>query len=225
MTKKIDMVGKKFGRWTVASKAQTPDGKKSLGAYWNCVCDCGVQKVVYGTTLRVGDSQSCGCLKAEKASESMRAMRIKESGTIEDRFFSRFVKTENGCWQWRAHTDKDGYGILPGDKKNTRAHRLSYELHNGQIPKGMVVCHKCDNPGCVNPDHLFVGTTKDNNIDALQKRRNYVGEINGRAKLNAAQVLEIRDSSESGQALADKYGVSKTLVNGIKRGNGWLHLD
>jgi len=217
----IDMVGLKYHRWTVLSKAEKPVGVNQTGTFWNCKCDCNNQRVVYGTTLRSGASQSCGCVRSETSSKFMKSMRLQQAGTIEDRFFSRFVKLENGCWQWKAHTDKDGYGILPGDKKNTRSHRLSYELHIGEIPKDMIVCHKCDNPGCVNPEHLFVGTPKDNAQDALNKKRHYLGEKNGRSKLTFENVQEILISKMNGEQLAKRFGVSRATINNVRRGTTW----
>lgn len=217
----IEMTGLKFNRWTVLSEAIKPEQAKQTGKFWNCICECGTTQVVYGSTIRSGGSKSCGCLKAEKSSIAMKTMRIRQAGTLHDRFFSRFVKLDNGCWQWRAHTDKDGYGVLPGDRKNTRAHRLSYEIHKGSIPDGLIVCHHCDNPGCVNPAHLFIGTTKDNAQDALRKKRNYVGEKNGRSKLTEQNVKEILNSCLNGQQLADKFGVSRSTINNVRRGDTW----
>lgn len=220
----IDLTGQKFYRWTVMSKAEKPEGAKQTGNFWNCVCECGIHRVVYGTTVKNGKSKSCGCLKSEVNSTMMKVMRLKQSGTLEQRFFSRFAKLKNGCWQWRAHTDKDGYGVLPGDSKNTRAHRFSYEFHKGKIPDGMVVCHSCDNPGCVNPEHLFTGTTKDNAQDALKKQRHYVGEKNGRSKLTEQQVKNILVSPLNGPELAEMYGVDRATINSIKRRSTWKHL-
>jgi hypothetical protein len=217
----INMIGFKANRWTVVSEASKPSGAKQTGKFWNCICECGVEKVVYGETIRSGRSRSCGCLKAEKSSSSMKQMRLSQSGSLRDRFFSRFVKLDNGCWQWRSHTDKDGYGVLPGTRKNIRAHRLSYEIHTGSIPDEMLVCHHCDNPGCVNPDHLFVGTQKDNALDALNKGRHYIGEKNGRAKLTKENVNEILTSSMNGRQLAARFGVSKSTINNVRRGATW----
>lgn len=217
----IDMVGKQFNRWSVLREAAKPEGSTQTGKFFACVCECGTEKVVYGITLRNGHSKSCGCHKAELNAMRMKEMRLKQSGTIEERFFSRFVKLENGCWQWRAHTDKDGYGVLPGDRRNIRAHRFSYERHIGEIPQGLIVCHKCDNPGCVNPDHLFVGTAKDNAQDALQKGRHYAGEKNGRSKLTDNDVLIIQKSTLSGPDLARHFGVNRSTINRIKRGKSW----
>ena len=217
----IEMIGFQNNRWTVVSEAKKPTESTATGKFWNCVCECGTNKVVYGVTLRSGASKSCGCLKAERSAINMRKMRLQKCGSLMDRFFSRFVQLANGCWQWRSHTDKDGYGLLPGNGRATRAHRLSYEIHNGKILDGLIICHRCDNPGCVNPDHLFVGTQKDNAQDALKKRRHYVGEKNGRSKLTKEIVKEILHSSLSSQQLADKFGVTKRTINNAKRGKSW----
>lgn len=218
---KIDMTGLKINRWTVLSKANKPIQAKQSGLFWNCLCDCGNEVVVYGNSIRKGKSKSCGCLKAEKSSLVMKEMRLKKSGSLTERFFSRFVELDNGCWQWKAHTDKDGYGYLPGDKKNIRAHRFSYEIHKGEIPDKMIICHHCDNPGCVNPNHLFVGTQKDNAQDALKKERNYIGEKNGRSKLTLEDVKEIILSDLNFKQLAKKFGVSNSTINSIKLGKTW----
>lgn len=217
----INMIGFTSYRWTVLSEAQKPAKATQTGKFWNCICECGTERVVYGETIRSGSSKSCGCFKAEKSAIAMKEMRLCQSGSLRDRFFSRFAKLENGCWQWRAHTDKDGYGILPGTNKNTRSHRLSYEIHIGEIPEGLIVCHHCDNPGCVNPNHLFVGTPKDNANDALQKGRHYIGEKNGRSKLTAENIKQILSSTMSGQQLANKFGVTRSTINNVRKGVTW----
>lgn len=217
----IDLTGLKFNRWTVVSEASKLAGAKQTGKFWNCVCECGTKRVVYGETIRSGRSKSCGCLKAEKSSIAMKAMRLRQSGSLQYRFFSRLVKLDNGCWQWRSHTDKDGYGILQSAHRNIRAHRLSYEIHKGAIPEGMIVCHHCDNQGCVNPDHLFVGTQKDNAQDALRKGRHYVGEKNGRSKLTEKNIKKILTSELNDQQLADKFGVTRSTISSVRRGDSW----
>ncbi len=77
----------------------------------------------------------------------------------------------SGCWLWTAYVDRDGYGNITINRKPTPAHRASWELFKGTIPKGLLVCHKCDTPACVNPDHLFLGTHKDNIRDSFAKGR------------------------------------------------------
>jgi len=88
-----------------------------------------------------------------------------------DYFETKFDKTENGCWLWKQARDKDGYGSFKFKRKVYRAHRFSYMLYKGEIPDGMMVLHKCDIPNCINPEHLFLGTAKDNAQDAAKKGR------------------------------------------------------
>jgi len=94
--------------------------------------------------------------------------------SIEEKFWSKVTKTD-GCWMWGGVKTLKGYGIIRVggrvDPKNLRAHRISWLLHNGPVPRGLMVCHHCDNPSCVRPDHLFVGTAVDNVHDSIKKGR------------------------------------------------------
>lgn len=142
------------------------------------------------------------------------------------------VNTVSGCWEWNG-SKRRGYGRTTagsrtdGTRRTVSAHRLSYELHNGAIPDGYEVCHKCDNPSCINPDHLFVGTRQDNIDDRERKGRNvvFVGEEQPRTKLTKKAVKDARweraYKGTSFQALANKYGVSKKTMQNAINGVTW----
>ena len=141
-------------------------------------------------------------------------------GTIRERFEAKVWKTK-GCWLWTACRIRHGYGMLSVFGKMRPAHRMSWVLHRGSIPEGMLVCHSCDNPGCVNPAHLFLGTQKDNIADCLAKGRM------GR-KLNAGDVREIRAAIAGGQtqvSQAKKYGVNKVTICRIIHKTLWGHVE
>ena len=116
-----------------------------------------------------------------------------------------------GCWEWNRAIDPNGYGAARNDRK-IGAHRLSYEEFIGPIPKGMNICHSCDNTKCVNPDHLWVGTQKENIHDGLKK-----GRINRRYKVSEEDVKDICSSKESALSLAKKYKISWGYVYVIKK--------
>jgi hypothetical protein len=105
-----------------------------------------------------------------------------------------------------------------------RAHRVSWRLHYGEIPEGLVVCHKCDNPSCVRPNHLFLGTNKENQVDMVLKGRGRIGVKNGRSKLTEEQVIELKESKLQTKHLMTQYGVNGATVRKIKRGILWSHL-
>lgn len=137
-------------------------------------------------------------------------------------FEEKYIPEPNsGCWLWTSYWDNKGYGIMSYGRK---AHRESFELYVGPIPDGYYVCHKCDTPCCVNPNHLFIGTTQENTKDRHSKGRSARGERSGPAKLTEEQVREIRISKESSRSLCKKYGVSYGLIGHIRRGRVWTHV-
>lgn len=134
---------------------------------------------------------------------------------------------ENGCWIWTGARFKSGYGLFEINCKRWRAHRFSYQHYVGNIG-GLHVLHRCDNPPCVNPDHLFLGSPKDNAIDRTEKSRSnfqkMVGELNVNSKLNSDAVREIRSSGRGSADLAREFGVSRVTVNLVKKGKIWRHV-
>jgi hypothetical protein len=149
-----------------------------------------------------------------------------------DRFWDRIdVRDENSCWEWLAGKNRGGYGaIRPKSKCQMFAHRLMWELANAEeIPPGLHVMHSCDNPSCVNPKHLSLGTRSDNMSDMVRKGRGSVGEKNGSSKLRTSEVLEIKRLISEGKMfhreIAAIYNVSRTHMSDIKSGRRWKHLN
>jgi hypothetical protein len=144
--------------------------------------------------------------------------------TIEERFWSRVDKrTIDECWNWKENTDKDGYGRIYLYGKTYKAHRLAYAYIKGN-PGNLCVLHSCDNPSCCNPNHLWLGTDKDNNKDRHEKERDARGEIHGRSKLTEENVKEIRNLKETCEALARKFGVHFAQIARARRKATWKHV-
>lgn len=167
--------------------------------------------------------------------------------------FWRRVAIGPSCWEWQGdRTRRPGgqlsYGRVRWDGRAQRAHRIAWMLARGPIPEGLFVCHHCDNPPCVRPDHLFLGTNSDNQRDAAAKGRSAPirpgmnelsqaklrahpelrgrakGERNCKAKLTADQVREIRASGECQRRLSERYGVSNQLISQIRARLVWRHV-
>jgi hypothetical protein len=149
--------------------------------------------------------------------------------TLETLLARLAVVEHSGCWEYTRARDKGGYGKFMLNRRHERAHRASYILHIGPIPEGLWVLHKCDNPPCCNPNHLFLGTPLDNQQDRRNKGRHGLhgsvthphrwrsGEESARAKVTWKQVKEIRalEGKVSCRRIAEQYGVSDTLIRGI----------
>lgn len=136
------------------------------------------------------------------------------------------AKNPNQCWNWTGSRGTTGYGYFKATGRNVRAHRFMWEIANGPVPDGLQVLHHCDNPSCVNPGHLWLGTISDNIKDSFAKgRKNFAGERCPAARLTREQALFIRDHKEINPfALAKQFGVSKAHVRHIQAGNTWKCL-
>lgn len=146
------------------------------------------------------------------------------------RFFNKVAlpPESSGCWEWTGSVCKKGYGRIGiGGKKGRPylAHRVSYETWVGPIPEGLIVCHRCDNPRCVNPLHLFLGTHQDNSDDKLSKSRGNRGMKHGNSKLTEDQVRYIREAWRPQKELARKFNVSQSLISQIQNRKIWTHLE
>lgn len=140
---------------------------------------------------------------------------------IIDRFWKK-VKKSDSCWEWQGCYSDYGHGRFRIHKNaEERAHRFSWQLVNGEIPKDKIICHKCDNPKCVNPDHLFLGTPKDNTQDMLSKRREVRGSQASWSKLTPQQVIEILADKRFQREIAKDYGICQQAVSDIKRRINW----
>jgi len=163
--------------------------------------------------------------------------------TTEQRFWAKVKKTSR-CWIWTASKRAKGYGAFAyhrvGVMIQDRAHRYSWTIHNGRIPKGLCVLHRCDTPSCVNPDHLFLGTKKDNNADMCRKGRHVSGgthcgrngkyergEHHHNARLTEEDVLNLRRDREFGVSfskLATRYGIAIGYAFRIATRKAWKHV-
>lgn len=205
----FDLTGQVFGGLTVARFLRIENRKK----IWECFCLCGARREFSTGRLNAGYTRSCGCLRLELT-----------ANTVDD-FWGRCLKTEH-CWEWTGDRDADGYGRFWFRGRAWRSHRLSWELSNGKsITSETLVLHKCDNPPCIRPSHLFTGSVLDNTRDKMRKQRENVreGDQHGNAKLTRTQVEEIRRKvvSQSYSSLARDYSVSVSTISGIVRGFDW----
>jgi hypothetical protein len=163
--------------------------------------------------------------------------RTSKTIPAEERFWAKVDKSDgdDSCWIWKAGIRKDGYGVFHPSalNRNKVAHRFAYELTYGEIPDGLLACHKCDNHKCVNPKHIFLGTQRDNMRDMLAKGRNgtkrVTGESHHKAKLSNEKISYIRNRYAVGDIkqkdLAKEFGVSQTNISCIIRRTGWRCVE
>lgn len=150
------------------------------------------------------------------------------------RFYSKVKKLDSGCWDWLGSKTRTGYGYFHLENRTNKAHRVSWIIHNGAIPRGAFICHHCDNPSCVNPKHLFTGSALDNTRDMISKKRNnfsmggkhsHPGELHPQTNLTWKVIREIRKKYATGKynqkELAKKYNLTQTGVSAIVRCETW----
>jgi hypothetical protein len=216
MAKAHQLAGEVFGRLHVIERVENNAHGNSM---WKCRCECGEETVVGGITLKHGHTKSCGCLQRDRTRRHWERRRR----TVLDNH-----QEKDGCWEYLGAVNEHGYGTVKIKDVTWMAHRLSYRRNVGPIPEGMQVLHRCDNPACINPGHLWLGTHNDNMRDMKRKGRRLgvnTGEENGAAKLTWEDVDEIRARYEAGgisqEALATEYDVTQTAIYRIVRGKTW----
>lgn len=189
-----------------------------------CACGCGQATQIAERTSKKRQTERGGRLKYVHG-HNRRTM------TLAERLWSRVVKGDgDSCWLWTGATHEFGYGVITdrSSKRHVRAHRLSWELANGPIAGDLLVLHKCDNPRCVRPDHLFLGDHADNTTDKVSKGRQRRGSSHPATTLTEAQALEIARSPKTTAArreLVRRFGVRPATVLGIQMGRIWKHLQ
>lgn len=190
-------------------------------AYGLCHCGCG------GKTTICKQTQTKMGHVAGEPFHYLRGHATKESN--ESRFLRNFEKAKgDACWLWMGKPDAYGYGVI---SNKVKAHRFSYEYHYGPFDKKLDVLHRCDSPGCVRPDHLFLGTQADNNRDMWSKGRGHIpdtrGENHPTAVLKESEVRRIKKLIKKGmrqQDIAEMFKVSKSCIGFISSGRNWKHI-
>lgn len=192
------------------------------------------------TRFRGPDCSVEGCDRPHSAKGycALHYQRIRHNGTVDratpeypgvqEAFRARVGEpTETGCTEWIGGRSDRGYGMLAKGRKNVLAHRYAYEEAFGPIPDAMLVRHKCDNPPCVNPDHLELGTVKDNSRDSVVRGRSARGEGIANSVLTHAEAQEIWDRRGTARKtdLAKEFGVSPSAIAHIHTGHSWKYID
>lgn len=164
-----------------------------------------------------------------EAAAIARAVKAKQTPPLPDRFWSKVqVLGPHDCWEWTAAVRRkdEGYGAFWMDGRHQPASKVAWILTHGDLPVGLQVLHRCDNPPCCNPAHLFIGTSQQNNADKVKKMRHVFGERVVTCRLTPAQVKEIRKlkKTKTGPEIAELFGITVAYVGEICRRESWKHL-
>jgi hypothetical protein len=205
----LDISGKKFNRLTVIDFSHKDKGV----IFWNCVCECGTKVKVRSQDIRKGHTKSCGCIQKSKT--------LREA-------LERKLSWNGECLEWTGALTGSGYGFFDFKRKQYLAHRASYTVYKGKIPKGKMIRHMCHNPKCCNPKHLKTGTHLDNMQDAVKAGRNVRGENIYTAKLSENDVLEIRKNYKNVKhdlhKASEIYGVLPVTIQKVILRKTWTHI-
>lgn len=200
-----------------------------------------VQCVICGQVVRLlahvaKNRKTCG--NKACTAEIKRRNAKSQAGSIRERFESKLVKRDSGCWEWTGRKNKGGYGAMVVNGKSLRAHRLAFQIYSKPLGDDQLACHHCDNPSCVNPDHLYAGTPQSNADDKVARGRCHrpkygpeilPGETNAISKLSDDAVRKIRELHKSGSAtnkhIAEIFEVSPSLISKVVNGHIWRHVE
>lgn len=154
---------------------------------------------------------------------------MAQQATTEVSLHARATRAPSGCWLWSGQRDRDGYGSVSYRNRRWGAHRLAWFFRRGPIPKGLFVCHRCDVPACINPEHLFLGSPRDNTQDSATKgrRADTRGSRHGNSKVTEAQVVEMRAAFAAGDpvaTIARRVGMSPANTKKIVLSETWKHV-
>ena len=199
--------------------------KQGSNFAYECACSCGKSTVQPISGIRRGRIKSCGCAWADRR-PPYTDVEFKKA------FFEKVKKSgADKCWNWLAYVNDDGYGIVGFKGKSIGAHRASWWIRHGVLPKRPIcVLHSCDNPRCVNPNHLWLGTQADNVIDCARKGRIRLGDRRGEkspiSPFKNADVLEIRRLAKhmTCTAISKKYKVCRQSIDAIVHRRTWTHI-
>lgn len=187
-------------------------------------CECGNKTTQAISRVRLGRAKSCGCVPKPQNTRFTIEQVVKA-------FWEKVYKTEK-CWIWNGCRNSDGYGLLAFDRRARGAHRVSWIIHFGKIPNGMSVLHRCDNPPCIRPDHLFLGMQADNVKDCDSKGRRRYADRKGEKSSSVtpfknADILQIRAEAAAGKRrtrIALERGVCRQSIDNIVNRKTWTHI-